>query len=126
MLNGTKHRTDIMSKVRKAEWDIMSNGTKRRMEIMSKVRKANWDKMLNGKKMSKVRNVESEGIMSKMVKMPKVPFGVFFHSMFLTIRRFVPVNVFPFDVLSHSAFCLSTFCHSTFLLSAFVTSTFCR
>ncbi len=41
---------DIMSKVRKAEWDIMSNGTKRRMEIMSKVRKADWDKMSNGTK----------------------------------------------------------------------------
>ncbi len=52
---------DIMSKVRKAEWDTMSNGTKRRMEIMSKVRKADWDKMSNGtKKMSKVSNVESE------------------------------------------------------------------
>ncbi len=39
-----------MSKVRKAEWDIMSNGTKRQMEIMSKVRKADWDKMSNGPK----------------------------------------------------------------------------
>jgi hypothetical protein len=63
MSNGTKHRIDIMSKARKAEWDIMLNGTKRRMEIMSKVRKAAWDKMSTGKKMCKVRNVESEDIM---------------------------------------------------------------
>jgi hypothetical protein len=34
------------------------------MEIMSKVRKADWDKMSNGtKKMSKVSNVESEDIL---------------------------------------------------------------
>ncbi len=39
MSNGTKRRMDIMSKVRKAEWDITSNGTKRRIDIMSKVRK---------------------------------------------------------------------------------------
>jgi hypothetical protein len=38
---------------------------KSRMEIMSKVRKADWDKKLNGKKMSKVSNVEREDIMSK-------------------------------------------------------------
>ncbi len=54
MSNGTKRRIDLMSKVRKAEWDIMSNGTKRRIDIMSKVRKADWDIMLNGK------NVESK------------------------------------------------------------------
>jgi hypothetical protein len=35
---------------------------------MSKVRKADGDKTLNGKKMSKVRNVESEDIMVKIVK----------------------------------------------------------
>jgi hypothetical protein len=29
MSNGTKHQIDMMLKVRKAEWDIMSNGTKR-------------------------------------------------------------------------------------------------
>jgi hypothetical protein len=59
-----------------------------------------------------------------------VPFDVlshwrFFHLVFLTIRPFVPIGVFsngpfvpfgvfPFNVLSHSAFCLSTFCRSTF------------
>ncbi len=58
------------------------------------------------------------------------PFGVFsiqrfFQSTFLTIRPLVPVDVFSircfvpfglfsFDVLSHSAFCLSTICPSTF------------
>ncbi len=40
---------------KKGRRDIMSNGTKRRIEIMSKVRKANWDKMSTGKK-----NVESK------------------------------------------------------------------
>ncbi len=44
----------------------MSNGTKHRIDIMSKVRKAKWEKMSNGK------NVESkkcrEDKMSKMVK----------------------------------------------------------
>jgi hypothetical protein len=30
--------------------DKTLNGTKRRIDIMSKVKKADWDKMLNGKK----------------------------------------------------------------------------
>jgi hypothetical protein len=69
MSNGTKRRLDLMSKVRKAELDIMSNGTKRRMEIMSKVRKADWDKMSTGtKKMSKASNAESKDLMSNRVQ----------------------------------------------------------
>ncbi len=45
------------------EWD------KRRMEIMSKVRKADWDKMSTGtKKMSKASNAESKDIMSNRVQ----------------------------------------------------------
>ncbi len=38
----------------------MSNGTKRLIEIMSKVRNANWDIMSNGKKMLNGNNVESK------------------------------------------------------------------
>jgi hypothetical protein len=42
MLNGKKHQKDKTS-----------NGTKRQIEIMSKVRKVDWDKMLNGNKCQK-------------------------------------------------------------------------
>jgi hypothetical protein len=48
MSNGTKHQIDIMSEVRKVEWDKMLNGK----NVESK--KGNWDKMLNGKKCAQV------------------------------------------------------------------------
>ncbi len=69
---------DIMSKVRKAQRDIMSYGTKRGMEIMSKIRKADWDKMSNGPKKCQ-KNVERkqcrirrQTVMSEMIKNVKV------------------------------------------------------
>ncbi len=39
-----------MSNAKKCRKEKTLNGTKRRMEIMSKVRKADWDKISNGKK----------------------------------------------------------------------------
>jgi hypothetical protein len=53
-----KMRNDKMSHGKKCRKDKLSNGTKRRVEIMSKVRKADWDKMSNGKKMSKAINAK--------------------------------------------------------------------
>jgi hypothetical protein len=43
MLNGTKRRKDMKTKVINAEWDIISNGKKRQREIMSNVVNAEWD-----------------------------------------------------------------------------------
>jgi hypothetical protein len=43
---------DIMSKVKKADWDKMSNGKIIEWKMLN-VRKADWDKMLNGKKFRK-------------------------------------------------------------------------
>jgi hypothetical protein len=47
----------------------------------------------------------------------------YIQSTFFTFRRFVPVDVFPFDVLSHSAFFPFHLSHSAFFLSTFRTST---
>ncbi len=48
-----------MSKVRNADWDIMSNGKKCLLEIMLIVRNAEWDVMSNGEKNVYLKYVES-------------------------------------------------------------------
>ncbi len=49
MLNGTKRRRDIISKVIKAEWDIMLNRNNIEWNKMSNRNNVEWDKTLNDK-----------------------------------------------------------------------------
>jgi hypothetical protein len=57
-----------MSKVRKAEWDIISNGTKRRIDIMSKVIKPIGTKCRMVPKKVESKQCRMRNTMSKRVK----------------------------------------------------------